>query len=178
ADIVGHREIGIAATVEGRRRVARARRQAVAELVHDDDEILARVERPPFADLPFEVGVLRAERRRIDDDVRLGGVERAVGLIGQPCAAIGQPGLQNDVAGLENAVVGHRGSPHLFHSAKRYFTSRATPLRKISTPTSHPNLRGSSLRITLSPSQEPTTTSGRPMAIRTALDPSYNPSRA
>ena len=52
---------------------------------------------------------------------------------------------------------------------ERYFTSRAKPLSKISPPTSHANFFGSSLRITLSPSQEPRATSGKPMAISAML---------
>ena len=53
-----------------------------------------------------------------------------------------------------------------------YFTSRATPLRKIKPPTSQPNFAGSTRRITRSPSQEPMTTNGKPIAISATLDPS------
>ena len=98
----------VAAAVERRRRVARRRREAVAEHVRDDDEILCRVERAALGDRPFEIGMLRAVGGRMDDDVRLRGIERAVGLVGEPRAAIGQPRLQDDVAGLEDLVIRHQ----------------------------------------------------------------------
>ena len=57
-----------------------------------------------------------------------------------------------------------------FCERQGHFTSSPTPLSKMSPPTSQLNIWGSSLRITLSPSQEPTTTSGKPMAINTMLE--------
>jgi hypothetical protein len=106
-DHVGHREMRVAGAVERRRRVARRGGEPVAELVDDDDEIFARVERLAGRDLPFEIVMLGAVGGRVDDDIRLPRIERAVGLVGEAGIAIGQPGLQHDVARLEDLVVGH-----------------------------------------------------------------------
>jgi hypothetical protein len=57
-----------------------------------------------------------------------------------------------------------------FCERQGYFTRSPTPLSKMSPPRSQLNIWGSSLRITLSPSQEPTTTSGKPMAINMMLE--------
>src|SRR4051794_28809100 len=97
----------VAGAVERRWRVARARREPVAELVHDDDEILRGVERSPWADLPFKIGVLRAVRGWIDDDVRLVGVQRAIGLVGKARVAVGEPRLQDDIARIKDLAGGH-----------------------------------------------------------------------
>src|SRR5207248_7961341 len=45
AHIVGHCEMRVSTAIEGRRRIARRGRQAVAELVYDNDEVAGRVER-------------------------------------------------------------------------------------------------------------------------------------
>jgi hypothetical protein len=110
-DIVGHREMRVAAAVERRRRVARRGGEAVAELVDDDDEVSGRIERPARRDQPFQIVMLGAVGGRVDDRVRFRGVERAVGLIGEPRVAVGQPRLQHDIAGLEDLVIGHDQAP-------------------------------------------------------------------
>src|SRR5215471_18726466 len=67
-DIVGHREMWITAAVKWRQRVTWRRRQAVAELIDDHDEIFARVQRLLRCDRPFEIVMLRPVRGWIDDD--------------------------------------------------------------------------------------------------------------
>ena len=97
----------IARAIERRRCVARRRGEAIAELVHDDDEVLVRIERLAFADRPFEIVMLRSVGGRIDDDIRLRRVERAVGLVGEARLAVGQPRLQHDIASLEDPIIRH-----------------------------------------------------------------------
>ena len=100
----------VAPAIERRRCVARRGGEPVTELVHDDDEVLRRVERLALGDRPLEVVMLRPVGGRIDDDVRLGSIERAMSLVGEACVPVGQPRLEHDIAGLKDLVIWHGDS--------------------------------------------------------------------
>lgn len=92
----------------------------------------------------------------------------AIGLSASGSLAAASPDHKAGIALLRSGLAEMQAAGYL----RSYFRSRARPLSKISPPTSHPNFLGSSLRITLSPSQEPKATSGKPTAISTRLEPS------
>jgi hypothetical protein len=56
------------------RRVARRRRQAVTQLIENDDEIPIRIQRPAWPDYPLDVAVLRGKLCGIENDIALGGI--------------------------------------------------------------------------------------------------------
>src|SRR5215831_4786640 len=61
---------------------------------------------------------------RVDDDVRLFGAERAIGLIGKARSAVSQPRLQDDIAGLENLVIRHGAARSLLGGGRPSTRSR------------------------------------------------------
>ena len=69
--IVVGRDLREPRPVIGLRRIARRRRQAVAEHIGDDDEVFPRIERHPRPDQPLVVVVLARVPGRIDDDIAL-----------------------------------------------------------------------------------------------------------
>jgi hypothetical protein len=77
--------------------VAARRRQAVAEHIRDDDEILGWIERHAGADQPFVVIMLARIPGRVDDDVVLGGIQFAKLLVGKLAVPDRRSALQGDV---------------------------------------------------------------------------------
>jgi len=49
----------------------------------------------------------------MEDHVRLGAVERAIGLVGEACPSVNQSRLQDNIAGLENLVIWYSVYPVL-----------------------------------------------------------------
>ena len=72
-----------ARAIVGLGRVARRRRQAVAEHVRNDDEIFARIERHALADHPLVVVVLSGVPGRINNNVVFFVVQRSISLVGE-----------------------------------------------------------------------------------------------
>jgi hypothetical protein len=86
------------AVTSGNQRVARRRRQTVAEHVRDDDEVFFRIERHPRSDQPFVVVVLAGIPGRVDDGVVLRRVQIAEGFVGKLAAAQRRAALQAHIA--------------------------------------------------------------------------------
>ena len=124
AHVVVGRHLGEARLVVGRRRVAGRRRETVAQHVRHDDEVLPGVEGLVLADGPLHVGVVAGVPGRLDDDVVLLGVQRAVGLVSELGAPQGRSLLQHHVARVENLVVAHSSFP-LPHADGRFSPSWA-----------------------------------------------------
>ena len=100
-DLVIERDRRKARAVIGGRGVRRGGRQTIAQHVRDDDEHRGGIEDTPRADEPLVVGVPAGIPGRVDDDVGLVGVERPVGLVGQPGITQRESALQGEVAECE-----------------------------------------------------------------------------
>src|SRR5437868_1489946 len=79
--IVPVREQRIAPETKRLGKIARRCRQPVAELVWNDDEVALGIEHAFPPDEPVDVGVMGAIGSGIENDVRLVGSQRAVGLV-------------------------------------------------------------------------------------------------
>ena len=106
-DVVVDRNVRKAGLVVGRRGVGGRGREAVAEHVRDDDEVLVRVEGHAFPDQPLVLPVPPRVPRRVHDGVGLVVVERPESLVGELRVPERGAPLQDNVAQPKNLMVVH-----------------------------------------------------------------------